>query len=95
MFSTIDALVDAPVKEVINEIPISEDVKTAIVSKEGRCGTLLKLVISYEKADWKNITIFAQELNVPMDMLAQIYFDCVEQVNEVWKNIVNQTSDLK
>lgn len=95
MFSTIDALVDAPVNEVINEIPISDEVKKAIVAKEGKCGTLLKLIISYEKADWKNITVYAQELSVPLDILAQIYFDCVERVNEVWKNIVSQTSDFK
>lgn len=90
MFSTIEALVDAPAEEVINEIPIVDDVKKAIISQEGKCGTLLKLVLSYEKADWKNIALYANSLDIPMDILAQVYFDCIERVNVIWDNIMKQ-----
>ena len=90
MFSTIEALVDAPAEEVINEIPIVDDVKRAIISQEGKCGTLLKLVLSYEKADWKNIALYANSLDIPMDILAQVYFDCIERVNVIWDNIMKQ-----
>lgn len=89
MFSTIEALVDAPAEEVMNEIPIADEVKQAIVSQEGKCGTLLKLILSYEKADWKNISIYAQSLDIPMDILAQVYFDCIERVNVIWDNMIN------
>ena len=94
MFSTIDALVDAPIEEVMSEIPVVEEVRDAIISQEGRCGTLYKLVLSYESADWKAIVSYAGELNMETDMLAQIYFDCVEKVNEIWETFMNPNNDF-
>ena len=79
MFSTLDVLVDAPIEEVMAEIPVADEVRAAIVSQEGICGTLYQLVLSYEKADWKSIVVYANELGMETDILAQIYFDCVEK----------------
>lgn len=93
MFSTIEALVDAPAQEVMNEIPIVDDVKQAIISKEGKCGTLLNLVLSYEKADWKNIAVYAEILEIPMDILSEVYFDCIAHVNKIWDSIINQSDE--
>ena len=93
MFSTLDVLVDAPIEEVMAEIPVADEVRAAIVSQEGICGTLYQLVLSYEKADWKSIVVYANELGMETDILAQIYFDCVEKVNEIWENFAN--SDLQ
>ena len=50
-------------------------------------------MLSYEKADWKSIVVYANELGMETDILAQIYFDCVEMVNEIWENFAN--SDLQ
>lgn len=90
MFSTIECLVDAPAQEVINEIPLAEEVKDAIISRKGKCGTLLQLVLCYENADWEGISQYAKSLEIPMDVLAQVYFDCVEHVNEIWNSMLNQ-----
>lgn len=90
MFSTIDALVDAPVEEVVQEIPVSDEVKKAIVSQEGVCGDLYKLVLSYEKADWKNIVLYADKLGIPANLMAQIYFNCVEKVNAIWDSFMKE-----
>ena len=90
MFSTMEALVDAPVEEVVQEIPVSDEVKKAIISQEGMCGDLYKLVLSYEKADWKNIVLYAEKLGIPEKMMAQIYFNCVEKVNEIWESFIKE-----
>lgn len=88
MFSTIEALVDAPVEEVVKEIPVSDEVKLAIIAQEGKCGDLYNLVLSYEKADWKNIVVYADKLGIQTNMIAQIYFNCVEKVNEIWESFM-------
>lgn len=96
MFSTIDAMVKAPLEEVISEIPISEEVKDAIISQKGRAGLLYQLMLSYEKADWKNIKKYADELGVRTDIIAQIYFNCLEQVNNIWESFVRyEPEDLQ
>lgn len=89
MFSTLDYMVDAPMEEILQEIPILDEIKQAIINHEGKCGQLLTMVLYYEKADWRHITQIAEELELPLNSIAQIYFDCVEEVNEIWRGLVD------
>ena len=92
MFSTMNAIIDAPVEEIISELSISDEIKNAIISQDGISGTLYKLIISYEKANWREINVYTEELGIPKDMIAQIYFNCVESVNETWENFMRYES---
>lgn len=89
MFSTMNYLIDAPIGEILSEIPIAEEIKEALVSHAGRCGELYDLVVCYEKADWKGITQYAKSLGIPSNVIAQVYFDCVESVNQIWDSLTN------
>lgn len=87
MFSTIDYMVDAPLEDILEEIPISDLIKAALLRKEGKAGKILALVLAYEKADWKSSNALAQELNIPLNQLGQMYIDCVEDVNGIWGSL--------
>jgi len=89
MFSTLGYLIDATMEEIFEEIPIRSEIKDAIMQHDGRCGMLYLLVLSYEKADWGNITKYAEMLGIPKNIIAQIYFDCVEDVNQTWDSLTN------
>lgn len=94
MFSTLDYMVDAPIEEILQEIPIEEELKEALIHRTGICGELYSLVLDYEKADWKSINARVRELGIPSNMVAQIYMDCVEEVNVIWDSIT-QTNEEK
>ena len=94
MFSTLGILMGTPLEELLSEIHISDMVKEALLHKTGPCDPLFELVLSYEKADWKKISEYAGQLNIPKDKISQIYFDCVELVNETWSAfITSKVSD--
>lgn len=93
MFSTLGYMIDATLEEIFEEIPIADEVKNALIHHEGRCGILYDLVLSYEKADWKSITKCAEQLGIPTDAIAQVYFDCVEQVNDIWESLTTSILD--
>lgn len=90
MFSTLGYMVDASIEEILAEIPISEDIKQALISGKGDVGKLLALIICYEKADWKNCQELAQVLNVQTAQLSQIYINCVEEVSSVWESLTGE-----
>ena len=92
MFSTLDYMVDAPLEELLAEIPMSEEIKAALISGEGTAGKLQQLVICYEKADWKKCTVLADELGIQISLLSQIYINCVEEVNGIWENLTTDYS---
>ncbi len=95
MFSTLGKLMQAPLEEVLSQLPISDDIKIALINKEGRAGLLFKLILSYEKADWKTMSEVATQLGIPLNMIAQKYFECVEDVNETWASLMRSNSDSK
>lgn len=89
MFSTLGKLMQMPLNEILDQLPISDEIKNALLSYEGRPGLLYKLILSYEKADWSEMSSCAAELGIPQSMIAQKYFECVENVNNIWAGLTN------
>lgn len=70
LFSTLDAIMDRPLSEVVGDMPINDDVKVAILEQKGRLGIVLKLAIAFERGEWALVTLITtrlkiQELNLP------------------------------
>ena len=94
MFSTLDYLIDAPMEEILAEVPLAEEIREALLNKTGRCGQLYELVLSYEAADWKRITALAAELGIPDNLLTSIYFICTENVSVLWEQLTNAYDEI-
>ena len=93
MFSTLKYLIDAPMEELLVDLPITQEVKDALLYGTGRCGTLYNLVRSYERADWGAIEAMAKELEISVDLLTNTYFQCLEEVNDIWRQLI-EVGDL-
>lgn len=52
LFSVADALANAPMQEVIEQLPFREDVAQALLHRTGEFGELLTGVISYQRGDF-------------------------------------------
>lgn len=91
MFSTLNHLIDAPLEEILAEIPVSMNVKAALLLHEGRAGMLYDLILGYERADWPGISRLAEELGIPMNLLTDAYFKCMEEVNTIWAQLMEVT----
>ena len=89
MFSTLNYLIDAPLEDILAEVPVADEIKAALLHHEGRCGMLYDLVLSYECADWEKITSLAEELGIPDNMMTSVYFICMENVNTLWEQLTN------
>nr|WP_300885017.1 HDOD domain-containing protein [uncultured Schaedlerella sp.] len=88
MFSTLEYMIDAPIEEILFEIPIIKEVKDALIYQEGMAGKLYQLILHYERAEWSEIKGLAEDLGLHTNELAQIYMECVEEVNDIWDNVV-------
>lgn len=88
MFSTLGTLMEVPLESALEELALSDEIKAALLTGEGRCGLLYQMVLCYEKADWSGMTRHAEKLGIPMNIITQIYFECVEYVNSIWKDLM-------
>lgn len=57
LFSVADALIDAPMTAVLEELPFREDIAAALLTGHGQLGLVLKAVIAYETGDFAAATV--------------------------------------
>ncbi|MDD3142026.1 MAG: diguanylate phosphodiesterase, partial [Lachnospiraceae bacterium] len=65
------------------------EVKRALLVKEGDPGKLFQLILCYEQADWKSIKELVAYFQIPANVIAQLYINCVEEVNQIWEGLTN------
>jgi EAL and modified HD-GYP domain-containing signal transduction protein len=55
VFSVLDALTDRSMPEVVSALPLSSEVKSALIEHDGPKGELLEAAIAYERAAWEQL----------------------------------------
>lgn len=53
LFSSLDAFLDQPLDDILKDLPITPEVKEALLSHSGPMGRLLNTVLSFERGDWE------------------------------------------
>jgi EAL and modified HD-GYP domain-containing signal transduction protein len=57
LFSVADALLDAPMSEVLDSLPFTDEIQSALLRREGPKGELLATVTSYERGDFPTLPV--------------------------------------
>jgi EAL and modified HD-GYP domain-containing signal transduction protein len=52
LFSVVDALMDAPMEEVLASMPFPDEMRAALVARTGAKGELLEVALSFERGDF-------------------------------------------
>lgn len=55
MFSALDILMKQPIKKIVSKLPLSDDIRTAIIGREGVMGEALSCAVAMENARWSKI----------------------------------------
>ena len=84
MLSMLDVLVGRPLKELLDRISISEDIKTALMTGRGRMGQVLQLVMAYEKGLWEEVDSLAGKLDVDSAEISPDYQEAIQWAEQVF-----------
>jgi len=55
LISLLDVLLDIPMVMILSELPLSTEIKNAVLHSEGRTGAALQCAMHYENVDWQKI----------------------------------------
>lgn len=83
LFSLIDVLMNRPLGEILNELPISEDVKDALSGKENILGNLLELVTKYEKGKWEEVNMIIKKIQLDAEGVSNCYLQAIESLKSL------------
>lgn len=52
MLSMVDVMTDRPLEEVMAQLPVTDEVATAVLAREGLLGEALAAAVAHERGDW-------------------------------------------
>ncbi len=73
LFSVLEALVDQPLTELLDELPLSNEIKDALLQMPTPLGKVYSLVRAYELADWETVNSLCDQLKLPQNQMAVFY----------------------
>jgi len=85
MFSLIDALVDRPLVEVLDEVSVSDEVKNALLGKPSQINRIYQLVLAYERGEWDRVLSMANELSMDRSRILECYTQAVEWAGQIFR----------
>ena len=74
LFSALDALLERPLEHLLGELPLGDEVNSALLRHEGPMGATLACVLAYERAAWNEVRL----VGVRGDDILAAYLDAVE-----------------
>ena len=73
LFSTLEAFLDCSMEKALEQIPLSDEIRTALLHKKGPKGRMLAAVIAYEQGDWDALI----QMRIDPEKIAKAYLDSV------------------
>lgn len=83
MFSHVDALLDRPMTEIAQDLPLPSAVKEVLLGHPGGHGRVLRVVEAYEKADWHRLGQLLAALSVDEKKVPPLYREAVAWADRV------------
>ena len=82
LLSCIDALLGQPMSRILERLPVSADVRNALLHGVGPHAATLGLVCAYETGDWANVDALEEEAPDTRPIMAAIYAEATLWANE-------------
>lgn len=85
MFSTLDALLDMPMNQVLESIPIAPAIKLALTRGKGVYSHALELVKVLEQGDWDRLAEMTAIMNFDENLIPELYTQSVEMARSIFQ----------
>ena len=82
LFSSIDAMLNRPLDELLKNLPIDERVTAALLGQSGPFRNVLDLILCYEEGDWDSLACCAQRLRLDEQALPAQFKQAITWANK-------------
>jgi EAL and modified HD-GYP domain-containing signal transduction protein len=87
MFSLLDAVLGRPLAELVGELPLSPEARSALLEGTGPLAPLLACTIAYERADWTQVAELARQFRLDAGEVSAGYFEALARAQEVFGDV--------
>lgn len=83
LFSTLDALLDAPMSSLLDSLPLAPEVTAALLDHTGAPGDALEAVIHYERGEWE-----CASSQLEPERLTQAYLESLNWADSLFNEVM-------
>ena len=83
LFSVLDGFFDCEMSEILDALPLSPEITTALLARGGILGQVLNCIAAYEKGKWEELQCRALEPNSIRDA----YLEAIEWTSQMLKSL--------
>lgn len=89
IFSMIDAYLNRSMSKILEETALTEEIKEAILIREGVMGEILNLVIAFERVKWDQVALIEKKNQLDPKKLYNKYLQAVDFAYETMNILMN------
>lgn len=85
VFSMIDVIMDRPLAGILEELPLEDEIKAALLGEENSLKRGLELIVAYERGDWSALErLDSVGSGMTGEMLTDSYLDAIKWTQELY-----------
>ncbi|MDR1573384.1 MAG: HDOD domain-containing protein [Clostridiales Family XIII bacterium] len=89
IFSVLDAMLEMSMEDALKLVLVSDDIRTALVSREGKFGDVYKFMIDYESANWAAVS----RMLILRDLTAEAVYDTYVETLCWYRDMLSEDPD--
>jgi c-di-GMP phosphodiesterase len=82
LFSVLDALLKAPMQDILARIDVADEIRTALLRSGGPYVPPLQLVEAYERGQWDTVSQLSSRLGIAAREIPELYIQSLEWARE-------------
>ena len=86
MLSLLHIALDKSKEDLMEDIPVSEDIRQSLLTKNGIYSDLLLFFENYEYTNWESVTRFREEYHLDAQTVNNSYIEAVKLYNDLMKS---------
>ena len=77
LFSNLDIYMQKDMNLIVDELPIDDELKDALLGEKNEISLILELVEAYEAVDEQKISAITKQLNIGEGILVNLYLESI------------------
>lgn len=82
MMSLIDAILDESIEKILEQLPLSVEIKEALTENQGRLADFLNLATAYERGNWQQESEYEKCMTFGCSKVPELYADAVNWADD-------------
>ncbi len=83
LFSSIDAILDDTMENIMSRLPLSENIKNALVDNTGELFNFLEMAKCYERGDWDRFSELAMDHKINQAKLPECFLEAISWADAI------------